>query len=62
LNHWLRVQKEHYRSAVNWIGELKRLLGPMKVPRPELDTALEALSTGKASWLPDVSTQIPAIL
>jgi hypothetical protein len=62
LNHWLRVQKEHYRSAVNWIGELKRLLGPMIVPRPELDTALEALSTGKASWLPDVSTQIPAIL
>lgn len=55
LNVWLRGQKDLYHGATNWLGELKRLLAPMKLPSPDLKTALEALSTGKAEWLSDVS-------
>ena len=55
LNCWLRTQKDIYKLAVDWVGELKRQMGPMKLPSPDLKTALEALSTGKAGWLPDVS-------
>ncbi|MCJ1473360.1 mediator complex subunit [Lambiella insularis] len=54
LNVWLNGQKEKYRQASSWLGELKRLLGPAKLPSPDLRTALEALSTGKAAWLPDL--------
>ena len=55
LNVWMEDQKRLYDEATWWIGELKRLLGPVKMPSPDLKTALEVLSTGKASWLPDVS-------
>lgn len=54
LRLWLENQKQIYREAAAWVGELKRLLGPIKMPSPDLKTALRALSSGKASWLPDV--------
>lgn len=55
LTCWLDLQKRLYKDAKWWMGELKRILGPAKTPDPDLKTALEALSLGKASWLPDVS-------
>ena len=54
LTCWLDLQKRLYRDATWWMGELKRILGPAKIPDPDLKTALEALSLAKASWLPDV--------
>lgn len=54
INYWMEEQKRLYKDVASWIGELKRMLAPMKMPSPDLTTALEALSTGKAQWLPDV--------
>ena len=54
LKVWLDRQKGLYDDAGGWMGELKRNLGPAKMPNPDLKTSLEVLSTGKASWLPDV--------
>ncbi|MCJ1397689.1 mediator complex subunit [Xylographa trunciseda] len=54
LNFWINSQRQLYKDATAWIGELKRILAPMKMPSPHLKTALEALSTGKAAWLPDL--------
>ncbi|KAI9673947.1 MAG: mediator complex subunit [Caeruleum heppii] len=46
-----RVAHEH---AENTLFQLKLDLNRAKVPNPDLKTALEVLSTGKASWLPDL--------
>lgn len=54
LKVWLDKQKSLYDDAGGWMGELKRNLGPAQMPNPDLRTALEVLSTGKVSWLPDV--------
>lgn len=54
LKVWLDRQRALYDEAGWWMGELKRNLGQAKMPNPDLKTALEVLSTGKASWLPDV--------
>lgn len=54
LKIWLDGQKRLFEDATWWMGELKRTLGPRKMPNPDIKTALEALSLGKASWLPDV--------
>ena len=62
LNFWLNSQRQLYKDATAWVGELKRMLAPMKLPSPHLKTALEALSTGKAAWLPDVSSYKSSIL
>ena len=56
LSNWIEGYKRQHNEAGAWTGELKRLLVPMKMPSPDLKTALEVLSTGKASWLPDVSS------
>lgn len=54
LKVWLDTQRRTYNDAVGWVGELKRAVEHTKMPNPDLKTALEALSLGKASWLPDV--------
>lgn len=51
---WLDGQRQTFEEAASWIGELKRILAPVKMPNPDIKTALEALSLGKASWLPDL--------
>jgi len=58
LKVWLDRQKGLYDDAGGWMGELKRNLGPAKMPNPDLKTSLEVLSTGKASWLPDVGPMV----
>ena len=54
LNHWMMKQKALYRESVSWVGELKRLTSSMKLPAPDLRSALDVLSKGKADWLTDV--------
>lgn len=54
LKVWLDGQRKIYEDATLWMGELRRLLGPLRTSNPDLKTALAALSLGKAPWLPDV--------
>ncbi len=51
---WLQEQGQHFDGAIHWMGDMKRFLIPIKMPNPDIKTALEALSLGKASWLPDL--------
>ncbi|KAL8728136.1 MAG: hypothetical protein Q9166_005586 [cf. Caloplaca sp. 2 TL-2023] len=54
---WLDNQRNLYDGtygACNWIGELKRIMALERIPNPDLKTALEALSLGKAPGLPDL--------
>ena len=55
LNVWANTRIGEYRNCVSWIGELKRMLIPLRDPNPDIKTALEVLSLGKASWLPDLT-------
>lgn len=60
LKVWLDGQTRIFDDATLWMGELKRTLAPSKMPSPDLKTALEVLSSGKASWLPDVGLSVPS--
>jgi mediator of RNA polymerase II transcription subunit 14 len=54
LMFWSNGQTECYQRASDGLGELKRSLHSFKSPNPDIKTALEVLSTGKASWMPDL--------
>lgn len=54
LNVWSRDRLGEYSGCMWWMGELKRRLASLKAPNPDIKTALEVLSLGKASWLPDL--------
>ena len=47
-------QRLLYQAAVHELSEAKRSLVNARVPNPDLRTAVEVLSTGNASWMPDV--------
>ncbi|KAI4259607.1 MAG: hypothetical protein LQ352_000675 [Teloschistes flavicans] len=55
LKVWLDGQRSFFNDACNWMGELKRILGSERMPNPDLKTALETLSSGKAPRLPDLN-------
>ena len=55
LKVWLDRQRSYYDEVWYWLGDMKRSLGPAKMPNPDIPTALESLTTGKASGWPDVS-------
>jgi len=55
LKAHLDEQRLYYDIAVHELSELKRSLVHARLPNPDLRTAVEVLSTGKASWMPDVS-------
>ncbi|KAI9756374.1 MAG: peptidylprolyl isomerase fpr4 [Chaenotheca gracillima] len=54
LRVWLEGQRRAYEDAGWFLGDLKRTLEPAKLPNPDIKTALEVLSSGKAPWLPDL--------
>jgi len=54
LNVWTRQRLQEYQDCISWVGELKRRLIPLNDPNPDIKTAVEVLSLGKASWLPDL--------
>ncbi|KAE9381835.1 MED14-domain-containing protein [Stipitochalara longipes BDJ] len=47
-------QAQYYENAVYELGEVKKGLIHARLPNPDLPTALEVLTTGKASWMPDL--------
>ncbi|KAL8825432.1 MAG: hypothetical protein Q9191_004424 [Dirinaria sp. TL-2023a] len=55
LKVWLDGQRRVLNDAVAWTGELKRVVEPTKLQNPDIQTALEALSLGRALWLPDLN-------
>ncbi|KFX93018.1 hypothetical protein V490_05036 [Pseudogymnoascus sp. VKM F-3557] len=54
LKAHLDEQKLYYDIAVHELSEVKRSLVHARLPNPDLRTAVEVLSTGKASWMPDL--------
>jgi mediator of RNA polymerase II transcription subunit 14 len=50
----LDKQRLFYDAAVHEMSEVKRNLAHARLPNPDLKTALEVLSTGKAAWMPEV--------
>jgi len=55
LNVHMNKQKWYYDSAVHEMAEVKRGLKYARLPNPDLKTAVEVLTTGKANYMPDVS-------
>lgn len=54
LKAHLDEQRLIYDFAVHELSELKRSLVPARLPNPDLKTAIEVLTTGKSSRMPDV--------
>ncbi|PVH89469.1 MED14-domain-containing protein [Cadophora sp. DSE1049] len=51
----LEAQKKLYTDAIDLMAENKRALHNFRLPNPDFKTALEVLTTGKASWMPDLN-------
>lgn len=51
----LMNQEGTFYNAFKFLADVKKDLGFMRVRNPDLKTAVEILSTGKCSWMPDVS-------
>lgn len=54
LQQHLRTRKQYFNQSIDTLCEYKRGLLGARLPNPDLRTALEVLTTGKASWMPDV--------
>jgi mediator of RNA polymerase II transcription subunit 14 len=54
LRVWFNKQIEQYESAAYELGFFKTAIHPFKLPSPDMQTALNVLSTGKVPWTPDV--------
>jgi hypothetical protein len=54
LNHFISMHKALFRESIAWVGELKKVASPSRLPPPDLKVALRALSTGRADWISDV--------
>ncbi|KAI9053812.1 hypothetical protein LZ554_002760 [Drepanopeziza brunnea f. sp. 'monogermtubi'] len=50
----LEAQKSLYTTAIEAMADNKRALHNFRLPNPDFKTALEALTTGKSSWMPDL--------
>jgi len=59
LNNHMRLRMAEYEYRLFQLVELKRSLHFARVPRPDLKTAFQVLSSGKADWMPDVSPRRP---
>ena len=59
LRIWLAQKQQDYSDAIHWVGMLKRNLVNLKEPGPDMKTALEILSLGKASWISDLGYLAP---
>jgi mediator of RNA polymerase II transcription subunit 14 len=51
-------ERNLYDTALYQMSEVKRNLMFARAPNPDLKTAVEVLSTGKASWMPDVCSRL----
>lgn len=56
IQGFIRTRHQAYAAAVQYVGEMKRDLVRAQVANPDLKTALEVLSKGRVTSLPDVSS------
>ena len=62
LWNWYRTQVGYHEEAAEWVGRLRISTSRAKQPNPDIQTALEVLSKGKASWISDVClTNAPSL-
>ena len=61
LWNWYRTQIGYHDEAAEWVGRLRISTSRAKQPNPDIQTALEVLSKGKASWISDVCADRPLI-
>lgn len=54
LNVHIGEQVEKYNQGLDYMGRIKRDLYAARLPDPDIKTALQILSTGQASWMPEV--------
>jgi len=52
---WQRATMDKFNNAAHFIADIKLSTHNAKMPNPDMKTALEVLSTGKASWMPDLN-------
>ena len=63
LHYWLHVHgKVPVEKCTEWMREMTKFGNKTKMSNPDLKTALEALSLGKASWLTDVRPLISSVV
>jgi mediator of RNA polymerase II transcription subunit 14 len=58
LHVHLNLQKQLYLNILGQMGNDKKELMAARLLNPDLKTALEVLTTGKVSWMPDVSLNL----
>ncbi|CAL3968754.1 unnamed protein product [Diplocarpon coronariae] len=51
----LEAQKLLYTEAIDSMANNKRAIHNFRLPNPDFKTALEVLTTGSASWMPDLN-------
>jgi mediator of RNA polymerase II transcription subunit 14 len=54
LKGYIEKQRDHYGGAMEYLMNVKRSLTFAQLPNPDLQTALQVLSTGEAPWIPDL--------
>jgi mediator of RNA polymerase II transcription subunit 14 len=54
LRSHIGTQLGHYTDQLMEIAEVKRSLSHARLPSPDLKTALEVLTSGEVSWLPEL--------
>lgn len=57
----LMNERTKYETAMLKMGELRKMLAYARVPNPDLKTAVEVMTTGKANWMPEVSCHLTLI-
>ncbi|KAF7586354.1 mediator complex subunit [Aspergillus hancockii] len=59
LQNFIRTRHHAYTGALQWVGDMKRDLVQAQVANPDLKTALEVLSKGKAMSMSDLGYKPP---
>ncbi|KAH8675385.1 mediator complex subunit MED14 [Xylariales sp. PMI_506] len=55
LYNLIGTESRTYAQALDYMINIKRDLSFARLPNPDLRTALQVLSTGEASWMPDLN-------
>ncbi|KAK6088303.1 Mediator of RNA polymerase II transcription subunit 14 [Seiridium cupressi] len=53
LMNYINMERQAFDDGLTYMANIKRDLTFARLPNPDLQTALQVLSTGNASWMPD---------
>ncbi|KAF3012366.1 mediator complex subunit [Neopestalotiopsis sp. 37M] len=54
LMNYINMERKAFDDGLGYMANIKRDLTFARLPNPDLQTALQVLSTGSASWMPDL--------